>query len=206
MWAAEHRYPYMCLNTTAEATEKIWETYTETAARVGYGPGPENLGYLQRVHVQDTEENAQQFMWMMGEFTGLGHPVWSNPAGYGSPARRRELVEFANGRRSNPRLDRGNSFEKQLEIKQIVAGTPDQVVAQLRSKILRTRPGIMALWGNDGGVSHKDSMRCIELLGKEVMPALRDLGQELGLKSPFEVESPVSLAATPEEERAPVAG
>ena len=64
----------------------------------------------------------------------------------------------------------------------------------------------MALWGNDGGVSHEDSMRCIELLGKEVMPALRDWGQELGLKSPFEVESPVSLAATPEEERAPVAG
>lgn len=210
VWAAEHRYPYMCLNTTAEATEKIWETYTETAARVGYRPGTENLGYLQRVHVQDTEEkaleNARQFMWMMGEFTGLGHPVWSNPAGYGAPARRRELVEFANGRRSNPRLDRGNSFEKQLEIMQIVAGTPDQVVAQLRSKILRTRPGIMALWGNDGGVSHKDSMRCIELLGKEVMPALRDLGEELGLKSPFEVESPVSLAATPEEERAPVAG
>ena len=83
VWAAEHRYPYMCLNTTAEATEKIWETYTETAARVGYRAGTENLGYLQRVHVQDTEEkaleNARQFMWMMGEFTGLGHPVWSNP-------------------------------------------------------------------------------------------------------------------------------
>ena len=36
-----------------------------------------------------------------------------------------------------------------------------------------TRPGIFALWGNDGKVNHEDSKLCIRLMGEEVMPALR---------------------------------
>ena len=59
------------------------------------------------MHVQDTEEkalqNARQFMWMQGEFTGLAHPVWANPSGYFSPSGRRGFVEFAVGRAKNPR-------------------------------------------------------------------------------------------------------
>ena len=47
----------------------------------------------QRCHVAETEEkameNARQFMWMQGEFTGLAHPVWSTPSGYFSPSYRR---------------------------------------------------------------------------------------------------------------------
>ena len=34
---------------------------------------------------------------------------------------------------------------------------------------------------------------CIRLLGQEVLPALRETAKELGLKSPFEAETPVSL-------------
>ena len=79
----------------------------------------------------------------------------------------------------------------------IIAGTPDQVVASLRSILEDTRPSILALWGNDGHVNHDDSMDCIRLMGQEVMPALREIGEELDLKSPFEVDSPVSLAHTP---------
>ncbi len=210
IWAAEHRYPYICLNTTIEATKKIWAVYDEAAERVGYTPTSENRGYLIRLHVQDTEEkaleNAKHFMWMMGEFTGLAHPVWGNPAGYGSPQHRKAFVEIANNRRPAPRGAGVASFDKQLADMQIIAGTPDQVVAKLRVILEGTRPGIVAFWANDGAVSHEDSKRCIELLGKEVMPAVRDIGSELGLKSPFEADSPVSLAYTPQEELAPVAG
>ena len=195
-WAGHHGYPYICLNTTIEATKKIWAVYDEAAAEVGLTPGPEHRGYLIRCHVQDTqekaEENARQFMWMMGEFTGLAHPVWSNPAGYGSPRHRRAFVQIANGLRSG-RNDGAAPFEEQLETMSIVAGTPDQVVAKLRVILEGTRPGILALWGNDGAVSHTDSKRCIELLGREVMPALRDIGKELHLTDPFEIDAPVSL-------------
>jgi alkanesulfonate monooxygenase SsuD/methylene tetrahydromethanopterin reductase-like flavin-dependent oxidoreductase (luciferase family) len=205
IWAAEHRYPYICLNTAIDDTKKIWETYDAVAAKAGYPSGPPQRGYLLRVHVQDTEEkaleNAHQFMWMQGEFTGLANPNWSSPPGYSSVHHRRALVEIMNGRRPPPRA---LPFEEQIARLQIIAGTPDQVVKKLRFLMEEARPGIFAFWGNDGHVTHEDSKRCIELLGKEVLPAVRDISNELDLKSPFEAETPVSLAFTPQEELQPV--
>src|SRR4051812_39605497 len=207
IWAAEHRYPYIALNTSIEATKRIWATYDEAAEKVGYTPGPENRGYLQRVSVAETEEkaleNAREFMWMQGEFTGLAHPVWSSPSGYFSPEHRRNFVEFAVGRAASPR---GRAtFEEQVENMQIIVGTPQTVVPKLRRILEETRPGIMALWGSDGTVSHEDTKTCIRLLGQEVMPAMREIGRELGLDSPFEADAPVSLAHAQREERAAAA-
>src|SRR5436190_1963017 len=75
IWTAQQRYPYIALNTAIDATKTIWDTYSKAAKEVGYEAGPENFGYLIRVHVLDDEEkamqNARQFMWMQGEFTGL---------------------------------------------------------------------------------------------------------------------------------------
>jgi len=77
--------PYIALNTSIEQTKKIWELYDSVALQSGYVGGPENRGYLIQVHVSDNEEkaieNAKQFRWMQGEFTGLAHPVWSNAVG-----------------------------------------------------------------------------------------------------------------------------
>jgi hypothetical protein len=96
-------------------------------------------------------------------------------------------------------------FEKQLKSMSIVAGTPKQVIEQLRVIVEETRPSILALWGNDGKVSHEDSMTCIRLLGQEVMPAIRELGEKLDLKSPFEANTPVSLTYSQKSESAAAA-
>jgi alkanesulfonate monooxygenase SsuD/methylene tetrahydromethanopterin reductase-like flavin-dependent oxidoreductase (luciferase family) len=195
IWTAQQRYPYIALNTSIEATKTIHETYDKAAADVGYTAGPENFGYLIRVHVQDTMEkalkNARQFMWMQGEFTGLAHPVWANPSGYFSPSGRRGFVEFAVGRAKNPR---GNpTFEDQIASTMIIAGTPDTVIPQLKTLIEQTRPGIMGIWANDGTVPKDERRRCIELLVKDVMPAVREHGKSLGLKDPWEANAPVHL-------------
>ena len=195
IWTARRRYPYIALNTSPDATKAIWDAYSTAANDVGYTAGPENFGYLIRVHVQETEEkaieNARQFMWMQGEFTGLANPVWANPAGYFSPSGRRNFVEFAVGRAKNPRG--AMTFEEQMESTMIIAGTPKTVIPRLKWLIERTRPGIMAFWANDGSVSAEDSRTCIRLLCQEVMPAVRAFGKELGLNSPFEANSPVSI-------------
>jgi alkanesulfonate monooxygenase SsuD/methylene tetrahydromethanopterin reductase-like flavin-dependent oxidoreductase (luciferase family) len=195
IWAARHRYPYIALSTSIEATKKIWALYDATAAEAGYTAGPENRGYLQRCHVAETEEkalaNARQFMWMQGEFTGLAHPVWSTPSGYFSPSNRRAFVEYAVGRRANPR---GVKFEDQIRDQMIIAGTPSTVIPKLRRLLEETRPSILAFWASDGFVGHQDAMTCIRLLGQEVLPALREIGKELELWSPFEANAPVSLA------------
>jgi alkanesulfonate monooxygenase SsuD/methylene tetrahydromethanopterin reductase-like flavin-dependent oxidoreductase (luciferase family) len=199
IWTAQQRYPYIALNTSIAATKTIHETYDKAAAEVGYTAGPENFGYLIRVHVQDTEEkalaNARQFMWMQGEFTGLAHPVWSTPSGYGSPENRRAFVEFATGRSKNPRYR--PPLEKQMEELMIIAGTPKQVIAKLRILLEETRPGILGFWGNDGSVINADAKTCIRLLGQEVMPAVREIAKELGLESPFETGQPVSIDYMP---------
>ncbi len=195
LWAARHRYPYVALNTAIDATKNIWNIYTQQAREVGYEAGPENFGYLIRVHVQETEEkaleNARQFMWMQGEFTGLAHPVWANPSGYFSPSGRRNFVEFAVGRAKNPRGS--PTFEEQIRDTQIIAGTPKTVIERLKMLIEQTRPGIMGLWANDGNVSPEDTRTCIRLLCQEVMPAVREHGKSLGLRSPFEADAPVSI-------------
>ena len=195
VWAAQHRYPYIALNTPIEQTKRIWQVYDEAAAEDGYTAGTENHGYLKQIHVAETEEkaieNARQFMWMQGEFTGLAHPVWSTPSGYSSPSQRRAFVEFASGRAVSPR-GRPN-LEKQLEQMMIIAGTPKTVIQKLRILLEETRPGILSFWANDGTVSHQDSMTCIRLLGQEVFPAVREMAKELDLKSPFDVDAPVSI-------------
>ena len=207
IWAAKQRYPYIALNTSIEQTKKIWELYDQTAAEVGYTSGPENRGYLARVHVAETEEkaieNARQFTWMQGEFTGLAHPVWANPAGYFSPSGRRAFVEFAVGRSTNPRGDM--SFEEQMRSGMILAGTPKTVLPRIRHLLEETRPGIMAIWAQDGKVSHEDSKTCIRLLGQEVFPQIREWAKELDLKSPFEANAPVSIKYSKDLKRKPVA-
>jgi hypothetical protein len=117
--------------------------------------------------------------------------VWSSPSGYFSPSYRTAFVEYAVGRRSNPR---GADFEDQLRDQQIVAGTPKTVIPKLRRLLEETRPSILGFWASDGFVSNADAKTCIRLLGQEVLPALRDIGKELGLWSPFEANAPVSLA------------
>src|ERR1700758_2074384 len=195
VWAARHGYPYVALNTPIDRTKRIWEIYDNMAAEAGFTPGPDYHGMLKQIHVAETEEkalkNAAQFRWMQGEFTGLAHPVWSTPSGYGSPENRRAFVEFASGRSQNPRYR--PELAKQLEDLMIIAGTPKQVIAKLRILLEETRPGILGIWGNDGNVSHQDAKTCIRLLGKEVFPAVREMAKEFDLKSPFETNQPVSI-------------
>src|SRR3989449_6654831 len=162
MWSAKNCCPYIARSTASEATKNIWELYDSVAAATGYAGGPEYRGYLQRCHVAETEEkamqNAQQVMWMQGEFTGLAHPVSSTPSGYFSPSYRSAFVEYAVGRRSNPREA---AFAEQIRNQQIVAGTPKTVIPKLRRLLEETRPSIMGFWAADGFVSSEDTKKCI---------------------------------------------
>ncbi|HEX4171412.1 MAG TPA: hypothetical protein VHY82_02930, partial [Acetobacteraceae bacterium] len=85
------------------------------------------------------------------------------------------------------------TFEEQVKDTMIICGTPKQVIERLKSLIEQTRPGIMGIWGNDGTVPKEDRRRCIELLVKEVMPAVKEHGKTLGLNDPWEANAPVHL-------------
>ena len=59
---------------------------------------------------------------------------------------------------------------------------------------METRPSILGFWTSDVFVSNEDAAVCIRLLGQDVLPAVREMGKELGLWSPFEANAPVSIA------------
>ena len=76
-------------------------------------------------------------------------------------------------------------------------GTPDHVIDVLRKRLKASGEGIFTVHGADGHISHADNMRHIELFGRHVIPALREIAEELDLRSPFDVDAPISLATTP---------
>ena len=205
VWAARHRYPYIALNLPLEESNRVWNVYDTAAAGAGYAPGPEQRGYLIRCHVAESEDkalaNAREFLWMQGELIGLSHPVWAAPSGYLGKWARRGLAEVRAGYRVAANM---SSFEDQLKSLSIIAGTPQQVVEKLSVILEETRPSILALWANDGKTSHEDSKTCIRLLGSEVLPAVREVGNRLRLRSPFELETPVSLACSPAAPKPPL--
>ena len=59
-FCAERRYPYIFLETDLAATQDMLDNYKETARQHGYEPGPEHIGYLQRILVADTDEKARE--------------------------------------------------------------------------------------------------------------------------------------------------
>lgn len=70
----------------------------------------------------------------------------------------------------------------------IISGTPKTVLPRVRHVLEMLRPGSIFFWDGDGAMTHEDSMRSLRLMGEEVIPAVREMGGELGLVSPFEVD------------------
>ena len=194
VWCAERHYPYLFLETDHRGTQDMMEIYAETARQHGYEPGPEHFGYLVRIHVQDTDEKAREVGkgYMEGNI-GVGRvPMprdYMSPVGYGSASRDPRFLRLREQIRSDPfrvgGLDSA-AYDDILDSKRWIIGSPDTVISQLREVLAQMRPGILAVWTNDGTINHEDSMRCLELMGQEVLPALREIGEELELTDPFQ--------------------
>ena len=172
IWAAKHRYPYVVLGSSLEQTQDLISLYRETARETGYEMGPEHIGYLIRVFVADTEEKAQaeglNFFWQKG---ALNKQIreWMAPPGYAS-------VDFAGIRKTRAVSKDFDSqaYQEAQDNYQLVLGTPEQVIEKLRHIRDVLGLGHMCLWAQDGYMSHEDTVRCIELLGREVLPVLRE--------------------------------
>ena len=59
-WAAKHRYPYLMLATELQPTVESFKYYDEVAAEEGFEAGTQHRGYLFKVHVDETEELAEE--------------------------------------------------------------------------------------------------------------------------------------------------
>ena len=185
-FAAERGYPYIALATRLEATDALFAAYNEIAEQAGHATTPDRRGYFTRVHVAPTDEQAheegrEQFGGRVAQVTSMVdmkiHPdavAWMQPPGYVSPEAALARRKYMGG---TPYAFFTQGYEKALETRQIIIGSPETVARQLNE--LRVRFGVGHL-----GVSHfavEDegrTMRNLELLGEEVFPRLREMAAE----------------------------
>jgi alkanesulfonate monooxygenase SsuD/methylene tetrahydromethanopterin reductase-like flavin-dependent oxidoreductase (luciferase family) len=200
-FCAERRYPYIFLETDLAATQDMLDNYKETARQHGYEPGPEHIGYLQRILVADTDEKAREIGkgFLVGN-VGQGRiplpPDYMAPIGYNSrdpkframkERVRKDPFQLSPTGGAGGGIDTA-TWDEILNRRRIIVGSPESVIRQIRETLESLRPGILGVWTNDGTISHQDTMRCLELMGQEVLPAVREIAAELDLPSPFEKE------------------
>ena len=211
-WSARHRYPYVMLATDLEPTKQSFEYYAEVAAEEGYEAGTQHRGYLFKVHVDETEElayeTAQKYVqgppnpFLEGN-QGVVRTFLQNLPGLTSrthllPTSINRAAAVARGRLESedgePRKEIlsaagfQGTYDEQLERYTIITGTPKTVIPKIRHVLEYLRPGAIFFWDGDGAMSHEDQMRSLKLFGEEVLPATREIGEELELRGPYEVD------------------
>jgi len=203
------------LATELEPTRQSFGYYDEVAREAGFEAGTQHRGYLFKVHVDETEELAEQ----AGRKYTQGP---SNPFLEGNQGRVRSYVQNLPGMTSRTNLlptignaaaatARGQqgaaapaaaslppaaqrarfvnaSFEEQVARYSIITGTPDTVIPKVKHVLEYLRPGNIFFWDGDGAMTHDDAMRSLRLMGEEVIPAVREMAKELDLKGAFEVD------------------
>jgi alkanesulfonate monooxygenase SsuD/methylene tetrahydromethanopterin reductase-like flavin-dependent oxidoreductase (luciferase family) len=214
MWAAEQRIPYIMLATEMEPTRQAFQLYHDTAAELGYKSGPQNLGYLWKVHVDETEELAEatgrKFIqgpsnpFLAGN-EGTVNPALVNLPGLTSRKRVLPTQAVATANRGGAAAVLGRPYEQQIKDRTIICGTPKTVIPKIREVLEYVRPGSIFFWDGDGSMTHDDAMRSLRLMGEEVIPAVKEIGKELGLTGSFEVD-PATGKTIPQEVAGGAAG
>jgi len=111
------------------------------------------------------------------------------PAGYNSREGSKRLLEqYKHALKPDPLYGGVDSagWDAVVESNRIVVGSPKTVIKKIRQGLEVFRPGILGVWTNDGTIGHKDTIRCLQLMKDEVLPAIHEMGKELGLPGPFE--------------------
>ena len=70
---------------------------------------------------------------------------------------------------------RERTYEELQEAGSIAVGNPDTVIKQLTGILDSVAPCYPICYWNEGDMPYKDVMRSIELIGKEVIPALHEV-------------------------------
>jgi len=227
LWCAEKRYPYLGLGTALGPTCDMWDMYADKAAELGYQAGPENFGYLLPVFCADTDEQAQElgkgFIFGGGQ-NAFSRPEHTLPPGYNSKAAIRMLATQPGGSWlgvSKAKMMAGQDdswdasayddlrqklikgYEKVQQNLQVVVGSPETCIKKITDILSVIRPGVFTVFAVQGNVSDKDRLRSVELLGKEVLPAVRAFGKQEELFGPFD-RACGSVKLAPGTKRAPV--
>ncbi len=194
IWCAEHRYPYIGLGTALHSTVELWNLYQQTAAREGYVAGSENFGYLQQIHVSDTEEKAQEegkAALFGGGAANFSRPEWTLPPGYNSKEATRRLA-----RQATEYGFLGVTSEKLAESQQGERRDPNEAKGRTRERLMRGEVSIEEAKRKIYAQYQKaqDGLQIIIGTPKTVIPKLKLILEVLrpGVLGLFQAQGPLS--------------
>jgi alkanesulfonate monooxygenase SsuD/methylene tetrahydromethanopterin reductase-like flavin-dependent oxidoreductase (luciferase family) len=171
-WAATRRYTYAAFLTPLEVAADLFKLYHKHAEDAGYTPGPENFAFMVCCHVNDTDDKAQEegrhFLWRMGHPLRGPQEYWA-PPGYVS----RSAALMTSKRRPKPLNQL--TYQELQDANHLIVGSPETVINKLRHIKERLGIGALLLEAQAGQMAHQTTMRSIELLGRHVIPALKEL-------------------------------
>jgi len=155
--------------TVPLATEAV-RHYREQAERVGWEPTPDHVLYRLSVHVADTDEQAHDDLIAAGAhhrrpaYSTSNRAVDDAVAGAGyygrdSVAQRGRLATY--------------DLDERIELGQMLTGSPETVVNQIRA--IRDKLGVGILDLIPQPVGRDKTLRSMELFGTKVLPRMRDL-------------------------------
>jgi alkanesulfonate monooxygenase SsuD/methylene tetrahydromethanopterin reductase-like flavin-dependent oxidoreductase (luciferase family) len=209
LWAADRSYPYLGLGAALQPSLQLWNLYADRMAERGLQAGPENYGWVIQVYVGDTKEQAERIgrkHLFAGGNSNFAKAAYTLPAGYNSPEAIKRLASAPQGGWlgiSREKLDEDGSGQREIDMAaaqrkidatyaqmrktlMLIVGTPDDVAAKIKFVLQVLRPGTLFLMASQGDVSHEDRRRSLRLLGREVLPEVREHADSLGLNSMFE--------------------
>jgi alkanesulfonate monooxygenase SsuD/methylene tetrahydromethanopterin reductase-like flavin-dependent oxidoreductase (luciferase family) len=226
VWAADRSYPYLGLGAALKPSAELWDFYADRFAERGLQAGPENFGHLIHVFVDEDQERAEEIgrnVLYAGGNSNFAKAQYTLPPGFNSPDAIKRLAKAPQGGwlgLTKERLDEEVTEVKRSSIEEgrrkidtmydqmrkdlmIIAGTPDEVARRIKIVMRAIRPGQLFLMAVQGNVAHEDRRSSIELLGRRVLPELREESDRLGLTSMFE-RAPGSVRLEPGQPRQPV--
>ncbi len=196
VWAAQHRYPYIYLETDPESTVQMMSIYGHVARHgLGYEGGSAEL----RLPVADPRSGYRPRKasevgrgFLIGN-AGVGRvPMPADfmaPPGYNLRGQLPpDVIELYKKPLKHDPLYGGvdaADWESVVASNRVVVGSPKTVIKKIREGLELLRPGILGVWSNDGTIGHQDSMRCLKLMKEEVpCRRWREIGRALGLPTP----------------------
>ncbi len=174
-----HGYVQATFLTGFELTKRIYEAYRRGWREAGRGQDVpiDRLAYAALIYVGDTEARAragaEKLLWYVNSNKVPLH--FSNPPGYVPVAMNMQLARGAQNVVSAHGTKQG-TVDGALEAGLMFAGTPDQVLKQIRKHWEYVGGyGQLLIMGQAGFLEHDDTVHGIRMFAREVYPQLKAL-------------------------------
>lgn len=171
---ADHRYVAATFLTGRDGSKQIFEAYRQRASERGWSAPNDRFAYAALVYVGETDEEgwagARKLMWYIE--SNRVAPQFINPPGYVPPAVAAKAMRNGGSLYKYDKPDLQNLIANGI----VFAGNPDTVFGQIkRFYDFNGGFGHLLVMGQAGFLDHRETVKGIDLLAREVYPRLKEL-------------------------------